>query len=278
MGPCPPWSERDYELPLGKHYWGHALNSLELLQSALDDEQTTALEADVSWNSLLGIPVMKHAASSTDPTDLPVSTWLHHACGSASITIIKLDFKAIDAVAPTVQLLKERFQVNAAASSTSANGAQIWLNADVLKGPGTHLAPVPVDRFLDACDQLPHATLSLGWTTGWSPFAKVVYDDAHVNEMVTLLEARREIQGFKRHVTFPVRASLVNSSWNALARLLRTVPDSSLTLWTADEGVPWHDLKIMEWSHPDFVDRLHFDIDKGPKHVRCRFRNRRVAC
>ena len=42
----------------------------------------------------------------------------------------------------------------------------LWLNADILQGPGGNPHPVDADLFLDLCFQhFPSATLSIGYTT-----------------------------------------------------------------------------------------------------------------
>lgn len=48
-------------------------------------------------------------------------------------------------------------------------GRPVWINADVLAGPGGHAKPLDPHGFLSAVSALPTSTvLSLGWTTGWS--------------------------------------------------------------------------------------------------------------
>lgn len=45
----------------------------------------------------------------------------------------------------------------------------VWINADILAGPGGHAEPLDPQAFLSAVRGLPtHTVLSLGWTTGWS--------------------------------------------------------------------------------------------------------------
>lgn len=45
----------------------------------------------------------------------------------------------------------------------------LWLNADVLPGPGGQAEPLDSQAFLSAVRGVPpHMVLSLGWTTGWS--------------------------------------------------------------------------------------------------------------
>lgn len=48
--------------------------------------------------------------------------------------------------------------------------APVWINADILPGPGGKATPLEPQAFLDAVGAGAYnAVLSLGWTTGWSP-------------------------------------------------------------------------------------------------------------
>jgi hypothetical protein len=243
------------------HVWGHSLNSIELLDAALA-RGADALETDVAFNTLLQLPVMKHASTSSGASDLLTKDWLAHLAMHVAVDrqvkVLKLDFKSLEAVLPVVDLLEE---------TMLPAGVEIWLNADILPGPGTSQPPIVADAFLDACSHVPHATLSLGWTTGWSPWVRIVYEDKHVDAMLAVLESRRA-HASRTHVTFPVRASLARSSWPALARLLDEVPNSSITLWTGEEGVPEQDLDVQTWVDVSHRERFHLDCDKGPKHAR----------
>ena len=256
------------------HQWGHGLNSKDLLQTALDDPEIDALEADIAWNAQLGSPVMKHAPYSSGLDDMEFESWLILATSRPGINVIKLDFKSIEGVLPSVRLVKRYLD-----AGTVPKHVEIWLNADILRGPGAGSnSPIPAHEFIDACSQLPNATLSIGWTTGWTPLASLAYGNDHVDEMLSLLVQRRLVMSTQQssdgtskvpHITFPIRASLAKPSWAALNRLLKQIPNSSLTLWTGDEGVPWHDLDVQAWPvHQDHFDRLHWDIDKGPKYSR----------
>lgn len=46
-------------------------------------------------------------------------------------------------------------------------GAPMWLNADILPGPGGKATPLEARAFLEAVGSTT-GVLSLGWTTGWS--------------------------------------------------------------------------------------------------------------
>lgn len=46
----------------------------------------------------------------------------------------------------------------------------VWINADILPGPGGMATPLEAQAFLQAVAMRGRGdVLSLGWTTGWSP-------------------------------------------------------------------------------------------------------------
>lgn len=68
--------------------------------------------------------------------------------------------RSLRAVAPSLVLLREVL---------AETEVPVWLNADVLPGPGGHGPPLDPQAFLSAVRELPAPTvLSLGWTTGWT--------------------------------------------------------------------------------------------------------------
>lgn len=92
---------------------------------------------------------------------------------------------SLEAVAPAVLLLEEVL---------AQPERPVWINADILAGPGGQAQPLQPQAFLSAVRTLPADTvLSLGWTTGWSagtsnpgettsavPYRFTVEADAHI--------------------------------------------------------------------------------------------------
>lgn len=69
-------------------------------------------------------------------------------------------FTSLEAVTPSLVLLEK---VLAQAD------LPVWINADILPGPGGQAQPLDPQAFLSAVAHLPsHTVLSLGWTTGWT--------------------------------------------------------------------------------------------------------------
>lgn len=70
---------------------------------------------------------------------------------------------SLEAVEPSMVLLEEaRAQLK----------GPVWINADILPGPGGRATPLDSQAFLQAVTSRAEGdVLSLGWTTGWSPDA-----------------------------------------------------------------------------------------------------------
>lgn len=211
----------------------------------------------------------------------------------AAVIGLKLDFKCLEAVAPVLAELRAVADAAAAAGTTAvASGALdgvtvgggqlrpsavlplplflsrpsfLWLNADVLAGPGCDQPTIDAVPFLALCQSYwPRAVLSLGWTTRPPPVQPHTqtadahyYSDEDVSAMVSLLSPSAATRSASPspsssspspfpQCTFPVRASLVRRSWSlgSLQRLLAACPHSSLTVWTSRE----------EQQRPDAAD------------------------
>ena len=106
--------------------WSHATNSKALLEQALNDS-TMMIEADVSLGRE-NVPIMAHPPA--DTSDLSLQQFLDQVLESTESGKkkgIKLDFKFLGVVEPSLQLLngfREKLKM------------PLWLNADILKGPG----------------------------------------------------------------------------------------------------------------------------------------------
>jgi len=142
---------------------------------------------------------------------------------------IKLDFKQLECVEPTLRYLRECDAVNRL-------GGHVWLNADVLAGPGALLDPIDPGRFVALCAEiLPEAVLSMSW--GASPLSAVrAYTQEMVNRMVDVCMTPGpggEIPAHVcRHITFAISADYALASAIDIDRLLRRIPRSSLTIFS----------------------------------------------
>ncbi|XP_040841912.1 protein FAM151B [Ochotona curzoniae] len=197
--------------------WYHAANSKAQLEEALGSA-ALMLEADVllaSEGPSRGQPVMAHPPETS--SDISLQQWLTEVVRSSKG--IKLDFKSLAAVAPSMVLLKEMEE---------QLQRPVWINADVLPGPnGAHPA-VEAGPFIDAVTSFfPDVTLSLGWATGWHAEKP---NEGYSWAMVEAME--RVCRELQQPVTFPVRAALVRQSCSELRWLLGKSDRYSLTIWT----------------------------------------------
>uniref|UniRef100_W5MD04 Family with sequence similarity 151 member B n=1 Tax=Lepisosteus oculatus TaxID=7918 RepID=W5MD04_LEPOC len=226
--------------------WYHAANSKSKIAEALRSS-AHMIEADVILRGEAPRePVMAHPPD-TD-SDITLRDWLNEVL--ASDKGIKLDFKSLPAVRPSLRLLErvwERLQ------------GPLWINADVLPGPGGGGSrPLDPEAFLaEVGAALPGAVLSLGWTTGGSPQAD---NTGYSWEMVREMEA--VCRALARPVSFPVRAALLRPSFAQLRWLLQQSDRYSLTVWTGQGDIyPEEDLLLFR---QDFdKSRIYYDVPEA---------------
>ncbi len=136
--------------------WAHATNSHKKVTRALENPAITPVECDV----LLGIA--KEGGLSLEKT--PILAHPPNREGDCSVAILlncmtlnedkgrrflkkhlKLDFKEIDVVEPSLELLKR-------SNLSNPLGRNIFLNADIFSGPGMRTeAHVRPDLFIEKC-------------------------------------------------------------------------------------------------------------------------------
>ncbi|XP_022255398.1 uncharacterized protein LOC106471068 isoform X2 [Limulus polyphemus] len=152
-------------------------------------------------------------------SDITLEDWIDTVIASGKRKGVKLDFKVLDVLEESLQILESRKE----------ELHQLWLNADILPGPvdaNTH--PVNASSFLYLCNRyFPTATLSVGWTTQFKPNGTYLWK--HVHQMAELLRCT----GINQSVTFPVRAAFVGLSLHKLQWLVSVVQHSTLTVWSS---------------------------------------------
>jgi len=216
--------------------WGHAVNSRSALQQSLDGADMM-IEADVSMGTLtIGndssvIPIMAHPPHKT--SDLSLEQFLTTILKSGKRKGIKLDFKDIAIVEPALAMLKRQ---------ENQITVPLWLNADIVAGP-VNAATVPLDAngFLNLMKQFfPLAVISVGWTTRFGPDITtqpptIITDGFYSSDQVKSLRDALVRAEIHQPVTFPIRAGIAASteSQTNLIWLLKQVPDSTLTIWSA---------------------------------------------
>jgi len=167
-------------MPSSQQTWAHATNSSSKLREALVDPNVTAIEADLlmgrdesvhdggqqqnnsssrqqEGNTI--VPILSHPPERA--SDLSAENFLRqvireHPSASAGGTTsrrhylekhIKLDFKDMDAVEPTLKLLFQEMNVSVAERT-------VFLNADIVPGPGKSEVSVPADHFIETCMEM----------------------------------------------------------------------------------------------------------------------------
>jgi len=246
--------------------WAHAVNCEELLSSALANERITMLEADVMHQprGAAVLLVMAHPPK-VPPDAMPFSVWLdralaHNRSGSGRSKGIKLDFKSPSVVSPCLEALVARREEE----NLKRFSFPVWLNADVLTGPGGPPSEFDGPQFVEVCQRMmPEAVLSLGWTTGYptTPADQEGYSDSMVDAMLALCNGHvRE----HAHVTFPLHAWYAHQSWTRVERLLARQYDAqnkalttSITLWGKEQESPMQWVEVVRKSNQG---RIHVDI------------------
>ncbi|CAM5135924.1 unnamed protein product [Eretmochelys imbricata] len=202
--------------------WYHSANKKSELADALKSD-VMILEADVNIEghntpNETDKPIMAHPPATY--SDNTLQEWLDVVLNSSSKGI-KLDFKSIKAVGPSLNILLKK-------SSEVKLNRPLWLNADILMGPN-----VPINIAINASlflslvqEKYPNCTLSLGWTTLYSfLFPNKTYTQKMIQEMHSIAGT------LPQRVTFPARAVLLRLAWPHFSWLLAQSDRYSLTLW-----------------------------------------------
>lgn len=226
--------------PAAVQVWSHATNSIERLRLALAPASSvTAIECDVRVDGAFA--VLSHDPLPAKHAPLLELRELLDACLVAPRPVhVKLDFKEQAAVTIALPLLSQRLRAFA------ARGQAVWLNADVLSGPGQRhgaagsLPPLDAHSLVRAavrhCDPVP--LFSLGWKVGLSP--SDCYSDEDASAMEALLRATGLTSAHAgAHVVLAVWARMALREPRPLLALLERLPPSTqLLVWSATGDLP----------------------------------------
>lgn len=107
----------------------------------------------------------------------------------------------------------------------------VWINADIIPGPvNATTIPINPERFLKNTKTFSKSILSIGWTTNYGPdFAPAVYTDEQIQKMLDTIKKNSVTQT----ITFPVRAGIAAETNLGMKKLLNSVPNSTLTIWSS---------------------------------------------
>ncbi|KAK6484266.1 protein FAM151A [Huso huso] len=230
--------------------WYHSANNKSEMEKGLKSD-AMVLEADVNiegynTDGQTSIPIMAHPPDIY--SDNTLQEWLDAVLKSNKG--IKLDFKTIESVGPSLDILKKK-------ALESGINRPVWLNADILHGPNVpgFIEVVNATSFLNLIqEKFPNATISPGWKVLFvSLLPNKTYTRAMVEDMYKLLK------NVTQKVTFPIRAVMGKNAWPHFKWLLEQSPSYSLTLWQGkDDPVTVEDLLfIRDNSQPD---QIYYDI------------------
>lgn len=230
--------------------WFHRANSKEEMHAALALD-SMILEADVNLHGKgtpeeKPIPIMAHPPNIY--SDNTLDEWLDAVL--ASQKAIKLDFKSLDSVGLSLDVLSQKH-------GREAINRPVWLNADVVRGPNvpSFIHPINGSQFLQLIqEKFPDVTLSPGWMVLYLPSIAVkTYSRQMMEDMYEL------IKDVPQKVTFPVFTVLARSGWQHIRWLLDQSSRFSLTLWQDNQTYPnVSDLLFIRDN--TLVSQVYYDI------------------
>ncbi|XP_077309392.1 protein FAM151A isoform X2 [Lithobates pipiens] len=231
--------------------WYHRANSKSEMHEALNSG-IMVLEADVNVQGQgtvneTNIPIMAHPPDIY--SDNTLQEWLDAVLLSSKG--IKLDFKSIQAVSPSLDILLKK-------SSQMKINRPVWINADIVAGPNVnHEIGVNATQFLGLIqEKFPDITISPGWVTLYLP--PIISNKTYTREMiVTMYDLVKDLP---QRITFPVRAVLLTpTAWPHFNWLLEKSNRYTLTLWQgSSDPLTVHDLLyIRDNSNPE---QIYYDI------------------
>ncbi|KNC81479.1 hypothetical protein SARC_06207 [Sphaeroforma arctica JP610] len=250
--------------------WAHATNTRDLIDIALADELIIFVEADVAYGTWqeTGTSKAEMEEKVTDESQRKDLVMCHppmyvsnlrlvdlvaFVVGCERVRVLKLDFKDPNAVEPSMKVLKKNDKLDV------ATNLELWLNADILTGPGGTDALFSPDDFIDQTLEFPGAVLSLGWTTGVTSPRDLGYTTQMVTDMLTLC-GRSELKGL--HITFPVHGVHALNSEKDMLRLLDADPLYTITFWGEA------DMHVVDWIENTFPpDRVYVDLQTYKKQT-----------
>lgn len=189
--------------------WVHAVNRFQKLEQCCNSLQVMMIEGDISVRG----KTVAMAHDSNQEVDLTFDIWIEKI--AASKKGAKLDFKEPLAVFPCLKKLQ------------NANlKIPIFLNANILQGPGGKTPKFKAIEFIDLCKKYyPQGILSIDWTTEYLPNAKYTKD--MIYQMLDI------IKKYNVPITFPIRACYLKSSYSELQPLIQK-PNYTITIWNSE--------------------------------------------
>mmetsp|Transcript_22451 Transcript_22451/g.27514 ORF Transcript_22451/g.27514 Transcript_22451/m.27514 type:complete len:315 (-) Transcript_22451:23-967(-) len=272
-------------LPDPRQTWAHSTCSENDLMQALEDSRISAIEADILMGtdnndqSLQLQPIMSHPPDTS--SDLNFRNFLRlstsHNVERKEYCIkkhLKLDFKEIGAVKPVLEMLDDvllRKQNNNKLKT-------IFLNADILNGPGVRYESLPVacEDFIKTCLQFmkqdtnwqAQCAFSIGWKVDCRSFSGYTDEDIHsMKSVLKKYDLIRSCQG----VVLAVNARLVAMNPQPFVSIMKEIPELQILIWTGTGEPQISKRKIMSiktyFESEGFIDRIGFDCKIAPSFL-----------
>jgi hypothetical protein len=265
------------KLPSPDQSWSHGAVSTLKLKYALKNPDITAIESDllmghyiddVECQEILHKPVLPIMAHPPDRvSDLSMEQFISLTLSSGKYHI-KLDFKELETVSKTIQYIENEMKENAFEFHKT-----IFLNADILQGPGKRNGKptVDADDFLAACFKATEGddssigtqkkyAFSLGWST--DPRSHQGYTTQDVASMKDII-LDNDILERSKGVVLAVNARVLHRDCKVFNSILREFPEIQLLVWTATGEPPISQRKINDiqnhFSEANVLSQVGFD-------------------
>lgn len=243
------------------HKWKHSCCTHDALNDALADESITAIESDIVLSEKTGEPVMAHPPSTH--SDLSFEQFMHRCITAQAIKHLKLDFKEQRVVRTCLELAQSY------SDALETRGQCVWLNADILPGPGACSSAFDADKFVRDCTQfMPGGVLSLGWRVDLG--VGCAYDDEHIAEMMGLLRRHSLVES---KIVLAANLRLATLGGDALKRLLDDT-NCEILLWTGTgepavypEQVDFAIRALAQIEDTAKLGRIGFDVSATMKNT-----------
>ncbi len=248
--------------------WAHSTCSKDLLDKALGDHNITAIEADIvmghEMNDLKEVcpkqqPIMAHPPLFV--SDLTFEEFIKRSltkgnaqdqqCRLRNSKHLKLDIKeqrAIELVLTTLKSVLSAHKVNNEDVNVDVNKLEntIFLNADILEGPGCRSRPLGIEaeEFIEKCltftdfihqHNRDKIAMSLGWKTDCRSFEGYTEDD--VKKMCGIIE-HYDLIGKTAGVVLAVNARVLIKGLTPFDEILKSYPTIQLLIWTGTSEPP----------------------------------------
>ncbi|XP_078036938.1 protein FAM151B [Augochlora pura] len=185
------------------------------------------------------IPIMSH---DSEESDLTLDEFVEVAIKNGTKGV-KLDFKATDAYKSSTGALKKLVDAK----------FPVFINADIIKGPGGKEPAVDKAEFLKIANEHSNLTLSLGWTTEWNNEKPASYSNEDIDAMSKTV-AEHDL---KQQITYAVRAALAENSHEQMVKLVNNT--GTLTIWTAEKDNV-NTTKLSELIQKIGIDKIYLDL------------------